>query len=305
MIPTFPRFSQLRLNHRQAITAYDRQFPVYSDYNFVSLWSYNVDKAVLISCLNDNLVVRFTDYLNRKKFYSFFGNRKVLQTAQILIEYSKKNNNSRQLKLIPHINIAISRNSLKKHLRLIEDRDNFDYILSVKALSRLPGPLFQKKRWRIRRFSNDYPDVKKSVTTLKSRWIHKETIDLFHRWAQSHNISQADSLLESTALKRFLSLPAKKSLYAIALHHKRVLIGLATVERVNHLYAIGHFIKADLSYLRIFDYLFHITGQYLESLNCRYLNIAQDLGLENLRKAKLSWKPVRFLKKYIISEPPT
>src|SRR3989344_9175835 len=90
MIPKFPQFKNLELSDKKDVEKFTSQFPPYSDFNFVSMWSWDVKGEMRLSTLNDNLVVRFTDYLTGKPFYSFLGNNKVNETAQTLINLSKK-----------------------------------------------------------------------------------------------------------------------------------------------------------------------------------------------------------------------
>lgn len=73
MIPEFPQFKVLELSDKGDIEVFTKKFPPYSDFNFVSMWSWDIKGDMRISQLNDNLVVRFTDYLTGNPFFSFFG----------------------------------------------------------------------------------------------------------------------------------------------------------------------------------------------------------------------------------------
>src|SRR6185295_15686005 len=108
------------------------QFPPYSDFNFVSMWSWDIKGDMRICQLHGNLVVRFTDYITGEPFYSFLGNHEVNDTARQLLELSKKEGFELALKLVPEESI--------KHLdnmtfHIVEDRDHFDYIFDTKSLS--------------------------------------------------------------------------------------------------------------------------------------------------------------------------
>jgi hypothetical protein len=63
MIPQFPKFKKIDLADLKEIEQFTKQFSPYSDYNFISLWAWNINDAVCISKLNGNLVVRFINYL--------------------------------------------------------------------------------------------------------------------------------------------------------------------------------------------------------------------------------------------------
>jgi hypothetical protein len=72
-------------------------------------------------------------------------------------------------------------------------------------------------------------------------------------------------------------------------------------EKLNDTTFVVHFEKADPAYTgsyQIINQLFvqnEVSGRYL------FVNREQDLGIEGIRKAKLSYVPVRLLKKYLVS----
>ena len=100
-IPFFPKFKNLEISDKKEVETITHQFEPYSDYNFVSLWSYNVKEEIQISKLNDNLVIKFTDYISGNPFYSFLGNNLVEDTISKLLKHSKTLNIPPLLKLIP------------------------------------------------------------------------------------------------------------------------------------------------------------------------------------------------------------
>ena len=79
------------------------------------------------------------------------------------------------------------------------------------------------------------------------------------------------------------------------------LIGFEIDEILSNKYVISHFSKADISYDYIYDFLNEKIAQYLETQNVALWNWEQDLGIKNLRKSKMSYYPVNFLKKYKVS----
>src|SRR5438045_3776660 len=125
MIPEFPQFKKLELSDKKNVEKFTSKFPPYSDFNFVSMWSWDIKEEMRISQMHGNLIVRFTDYTTGEPFYSFLGNTKVNETAEALLELSKKEGLPIQLKLIPEDSIKDL--DLKK-FKIAEDRDNFDYI---------------------------------------------------------------------------------------------------------------------------------------------------------------------------------
>ena len=69
-------------------------FPPYSDFNFVSLWCWNLTNKTQLSLLNDNLVIRMEDYTTADIFYMFIGQSKIKNTIEILFKHLESNNPS-------------------------------------------------------------------------------------------------------------------------------------------------------------------------------------------------------------------
>ena len=104
MLPVFPNFKNLEISDKEDIEYITHQFPPYSDFNFVSLWAWNTQGKIEISQLNNNLVVKFQDYLDNNYFYSFIGMHDVLTSIEKLLSASKAKGFGEELKLIPENN---------------------------------------------------------------------------------------------------------------------------------------------------------------------------------------------------------
>ncbi|MEY4580839.1 MAG: hypothetical protein RL701_5542 [Pseudomonadota bacterium] len=89
MIPQFPQFKKLVVEDHEAVDAHTRGLQSYSDYNFTSMWAWNIEERRELSMLNDNLVVKFTDYVTGEPFLSFLGKRETQRTACSLLDFSE------------------------------------------------------------------------------------------------------------------------------------------------------------------------------------------------------------------------
>src|SRR3989344_3847914 len=105
MIPQFPDFKKLELKDKDEICGLTAQYPPYSDFDFVSMWSWDFKEEIRISSLKGNLVVRFTDYITGEPFYSFLGTKEVNETTDILLNKSSEEGLTPKLKLIPEVAI--------------------------------------------------------------------------------------------------------------------------------------------------------------------------------------------------------
>ena len=177
-----------------------------------------------------------------------------------------------------------------------EDRDYFDYIYLRTDLATLKGKKFQAKRNHINKFKKQYPDYEYKPLTPD---LVPECLKLEEEWCRANNCEEQ------------LALGAERKSMTYALNHMEALGLTGGVLHVNGKIAaftygapINHETwdtcveKADTgiegSYAMInYEYANHIDEQYI------YVNREEDLGLEGLRKAKLSYQPVILLEKCI------
>ena len=87
MIPDFPSFKNIELTDKEDVDRFTLEHQPYSDFNFISMWSWDIKEKMRISQLNGNLVVLFTDYITGESFCSFLGTHNVNETTEILLNY--------------------------------------------------------------------------------------------------------------------------------------------------------------------------------------------------------------------------
>ena len=300
MIPTFPNFKKLELTDKEEVEKITSKFPPYSDFNFVSMWSWNIKGEMQISQLNNNLIVRFTDYLTGEPFYSFLGDNKVNETAEKLLELSKKEGFSDQLKLVPEDSI---KGLDKKKFHILESRDHFDYIFSVSELADLRGVKFKEKRHSATKFLREYPDASFEIRELNDQTVCEHIVSVFHRWGDKKKSDKktSDAKHEEMAISRLLQTKNNHKLIISCVFLHDVMIGFGIDEILPLHYAISHFLKTDNTHKGVSDFLNRKLSQYLLAHDIKFWNWEQDLGIEHLRRSKMSHHPVNFFKKYKVS----
>lgn len=295
MIPAFPAFKRIELADRADVEAYTSRFEPFSDFNFTSLWAWDVSGDRMISQLNGNLVVRFSDYRTDELFLSFLGDRAPNDTARRLIEYSGKLGLAAELRLVPEISIADT-----SPLRWREDRDNFDYLYATRQHVDLTGPEFKRARNFVRKFERDCPHATFQPIDPTAPGTREKIIDLLERWAQSRNDGSSEIEHEREAIKRLLNTISQHPVLVTAVFASDLLLAFSLDEMLPNNHCICHFWKADTAYAGIYDYLLHHKARCYSDRGVAYLNYEQDLGIEGLRKSKTAYRPVSFLKKYRI-----
>ncbi len=296
----FPNFSKLTLASKNIIEKLIINYPPFSDFTFTSLWTYNTNESVEYSILNDNLVIKFQDYITQEFFYSFIGSNKIVETTEILLKFSIKKGLDPKLKLIPH-SVIESEPRLNRYFLITEDPDNHDYIISASNMANLPKKIYENKRYYVNRFGKKYPDHIVRELDLSDKNHQKQMIGLFERWINVSKHSAEDSQNELNAFKRLLNSIKSLKVGGMGIFIDKKLSAFTTFEIVHKGYGMAIFEKANNNFEDIYTKIAHLGAVNLHKKGVIHINFEQDLGIEGLRKAKTLWKPTHFLKKYIIS----
>lgn len=176
------------------------------------------------------------------------------------------------------------------------DRDYADYIYLRSDLATLKGKKFQSKRNHINKFRNTYPDYEYSPIT-KDRI--QECLELEAKWCKANDCDQQEGTgNERRALIYALNHFEELGLTGGILHVNGQIVAFTFGMPINKETFGVHVEKADTSidgaYAMInYEFANHIPEQYI------YINREEDLGIEGLRKAELSYHPETILEKYM------
>lgn len=160
----------------------------------------------------------------------------------------------------------------------------------------MKGKKYQSKRNHINKFKKQYPDYEYRLLTPE---LVPECLKMEEEWCRANNCDEQ------------MALGAERRSMTFALHHMEELGLTGGVLHVNGKIAAFTYgapinyqtwdtcvekANTDIegSYAMInYEYANHIGEQYM------YINREEDLGLEGLRKAKLSYQPTILLEKCI------
>ena len=297
MIPRFPEFKKLELSDRADVEKLTQDFLPYSDFNFTSMWSWDTKGEMRISELSGNLVVKFTDYITSEPFYSFIGINNVSDTAALLIEVGKVLGQEAELKLIPEETAKLLSSD---EFVVTEDRNNFDYIHSIKDWSVYAGGDFARKRNEVNTLLASHPTIAAREIDLTDSLIEKSILDLFDVWidgkvAEGKAYEENEKIAFARLLKTDLSL-----LHCVGLFLEDRLVGFCIYEMGANGYVMGHSSKTDKNIHGSNAYLVQEMARIIEAQGGLFFNYQQDLGVSGLRTAKERFRPVSFLKKYVV-----
>lgn len=175
------------------------------------------------------------------------------------------------------------------------DRDYADYLYLRTDLATLAGKKLQPKRNHVNKFKRTYPDYQ--YTPITPDRIG-ECLDLEAEWCLANNCQQHEGTgNERRALSYALDHFEELGLTGGILHVGGRIAAFTFGMPINRDTFGVHVEKADTSiegaYAMInYEFANHVPPQYV------YLNREEDLGIEGLRKAKLSYQPAIILQKY-------
>ena len=177
-----------------------------------------------------------------------------------------------------------------------ERRDDSDYVYLTKSLAELPGGKYHKKKNHIAQFMRKHPDVFYRPLTsenaddalkIEKVWFDaNEGTGNYDKEAEYGIICEALSLLDALNLTGGVLYADNRPI--------AMTIGSAITEKV----ADVHFEKAVPEYDR--DGAYAVINQEFAKtmIKYEYLNREEDMGIEGLRKAKLSYHPELLLAKW-------
>jgi hypothetical protein len=190
---------------------------------------------------------------------------------------------------IPESVLNDSRDDLKGII-ITEDRDNFDYLYLRTDLAELTGKKFHKKRNLVNLFTNTYSHSERKLT----KEFIPDALKVLEQWKQEKG-SDGDYEAAFEAIILFKALKLRGMLYYVENRPVGFCLGESLVK--GRMFAV-HFEKGLNEYKGIYQY---INQSFAESLPNYYtlINREQDLGDEGLRQAKVSYRPMGFVKKFV------
>lgn len=179
-----------------------------------------------------------------------------------------------------------------------------DYIYLTEDLIHLKGNAYKTKRSEINQFRRIYPDHRMEPLG-EQHW--QGINDLVNTWLQNRiKYLTPDSIadffytveLERLAINRALEHYRHLQLHGLCLIIEDRLEGFTFGERINGSVASVLVEKTNFTIPGSAQYLFREFTKTFA--NCTYINVGDDLGLENLRRVKMSYRPAYFGEKFTL-----
>lgn len=183
--------------------------------------------------------------------------------------------------------------------RFHSDRDTFDYIYDIHDLADLRGRKYQKKRNHLHRFRDAHPDCAAKPLTRDHIPAVRQMVDTW--FAQRLEADPLEDFhLERVALERAFTEMESLGLEGLVLEENGEILAVTLGSPLSDTTFDIHFEKARLDVEGAYTAINYEFARYLRQRYpaLRWLNREDDMGLEGLRKAKLSYCPAMLLEKY-------
>ena len=179
---------------------------------------------------------------------------------------------------------------------ITEDRNGADYIYNSRDLIDLPGKKYQKKRNHCSRFVRENPDYKFIPITTENVQRAK---DFEISWCQRYNCDNGRDLAsEQQGIMQLLNNFDKMDLMGAMIETGGQIVAMSIAAPINErmvdvmIEKAYHDVNGAYAVINR-DFAANCFGDFM------YINREDDMGVENLRKAKLSYYPCEIKSKFL------
>jgi len=297
---TFPEFSKLRLEDREAYEAFSGNYPPIADIQFYSLMTWwNQLDGPPIATLNGNLVLSY--WLPGDETHaglSLVGTNKVDESICMIFDYLRERGEPVKLVNVPEF--VISHIRFPELFSPEEDRRQYEYILSVDKYYPLKN-MVNHRRHRVERQLARMGEENMVVRSLDLRTAHnkKLLLDMAHKW-WSRNINNFGKV-EREAMAESVQHADELGIQNVCLFIKGELRGFCLYRRSqDKRYVIICHVKATHGALLKYDLMIYLFAKWFAEQGAMYANLNSDEGLLALRMFMLTLGPTNFFRKYTI-----
>lgn len=184
------------------------------------------------------------------------------------------------------------------------NRNDSDYVYLSKNLANLQGQKFHKKKNHVSHFMHTYEnrwqyksfpqnDIAKDILKVEEVWFKEKIL-------QSGGIENLEKavVFEKESVKSAVENAYSLGIFGGVLYVDEKPIAMTLASSISDLVVDVHFEKAIFEYAKDGAYAVINNLFAKQSSNFLYINREEDMGIEGLRKAKLSYKPDIVLDKF-------
>ena len=265
------------------------------EYSFSNLYLWGRQRAAFH---NGNLV--FFSQFNRQSVYLFpLTGGDLKASLDAIIHDAKTRDIPCRLTSLSREDCDMLEQLYPGQFRFHTDRDAFDYIYAIDDLADLKGRKYQKKRNHINRFRQNYPGYTVEPITDENT---EDVVLLLQKWYADRALidPHGDFIMEQAAVFKALRNRKELEMEGLLLKHDGRTLAMTLGSHLSEITFDVQFEKAldeaDGAYPTINqEFAKYLRAKYPK---LQWLDREDDMGLEGLRKAKLSYEPHHLIEKH-------
>lgn len=285
MIPDYPEFAEMILEQRSLLHPRFRQLADgLSDYSFANLYLFRDTHHFAVSRLGGDLYV-FRGRDGERPFFMLpFG----LPERSLLEDLFAR--------------LGMLKAASERHLLALEamgytaeeDRDNFDYLYALKDLQELRGRHYHSKKNLVNAMTREFEIVGRPLLEA----FLPDAYRVLDDWRAEH-AEEGDAVAAREALEKMEVLQLCGYIYYVGAEPVAYTMGEENNLGRTFDVKFEKAVRADF-YKGIYQF---VNNAFVNLLPDKYefVNREQDLGDPGLRQAKMSYRPVGFVKKFRVS----
>jgi len=282
--PVYPEFKPVGLEDQGVFKEHlDREPSGVCEMNFANIFIWKDSEHPRWTLLNGNLCVLVEPDFEPPYFLPPAGGDRVPETIEACLRHA------------PRLS-RVHEEFIRRHgsgFRVEEDPDNFDYIYRVEDLAELKGKRYDGKRNRIRKFESTCPHEYTALTRGDVPGCVRLLEDWFEGKANGDLYMMAEKKAIVQALASFERLGLRGGVVKVGGRVEAFTMGMRLTDDIA-------VIQIEIANPGLAGLAQWVNREFVrrEWTAFEFINREQDMGIEGLRKAKLSYQPDRLIKKY-------
>lgn len=267
-----------------------------SDASFANIYLLRNKYSTKISRYKDFIIRKYSGKGARCGYTFPLGKGDVAKALAEIEKDAKECGERLQFAFVTEEQKEVLENAMPARFCYSSDAGDSDYIYLRSELASLSGKAFHKKKNHFSKFVRTYPDYKYYEIGACNIYDAQKVADA---WYYEHlQDEDASQLAEYKAIKEALENFEELGLIGGIIYVNDSPCAMTIASKINENTVDVHFEKAVGEYALNGGYA-AINKLFSEKLDgVTWLNREEDIGVEGLRKAKLSYRPKIMLKKY-------
>ena len=266
------------------------------EYSFGNIFGYDAKMEIYVGEYEGCLVTKCVIADNYISYCCPVGDGNVIKALDAVVREAEKNNVYCDIFGMDKETAEAFNQKYAGKYEVIADRDSYDYIYLSTDLISLTGKKYQPKRNHISYFMRNFNWVYEKITAENI----PDCIQMSRRWLEESTSEFKDDLEdELKIIKRVFENYDALGFVGGLLRVDGEVVAYTMGEPLSDVMFCVHFEKAFADIRGAYPM---INQQFVKNELSRYtyINREDDVGAENLRKAKLSYHPVFMVEKYSV-----